>query len=124
MINDQTIYNLDNLKNKKLHELQEIGWQLDAMPKGDRRIPQNWIDAIVAKNLTESIKVQALEPSFEIGDLVKSVHERWGLEKESLTGTVTLIHPSGGVRVNFGPGGTFDYSRPKKDLIKASTKEV
>lgn len=134
MIN-QAIYTLDSLKNKKLHELQEIGWQVDAMPKGDRRIPQNWIDAILAKNLalpqasqikqlTKVIEVQALDTSFKIGDLVKSIHERWGLEKESLTGKVILIHPSGKVRVNFGSGGTYDYSHPKKDLIKASTERA
>ncbi|MEG4121905.1 hypothetical protein QUA43_31150, partial [Microcoleus sp. N9_B4] len=253
------MYTLENLQQKNLKELKEIGWQLNVMPDGDRRCRQNWIDALVgtvppllqllevppaaqvepveaiepvidnafdAEEFRQThdaeiesyfqslIEVQAQEPievqrqetrfnldicwvvdaedhfvgflpvpadeylsgrrsfaarpgdrvvepgsviikpietppgveskfgrivypksavkliaiqaldSFEIGDLVESVHERWGIEEESLVGKVTHISPSGRVRVDFGPGGTFDYSRPGKDLIKASIQEV
>ena len=62
-------------------------------------------------------EVQALA-SFKIGDLVKSLTKRRGIKNKSLTGTVVLIHPSGGVRVAFFGGGTLDYSPSQlKDLI-------
>jgi hypothetical protein len=62
-------------------------------------------------------EVQALA-SFKIGDLVKSLTKRRGIKNKSLTGSVVLIHPSGGVRVTFFGGGTLDYSRSQlKDLI-------
>jgi hypothetical protein len=54
-------------------------------------------------------EVQALA-SFKIGDLVKSLTKRRGIKNKSLTGSVVLIHPSGGVRVTFFGGGTLDYS--------------
>ncbi|MEG4964466.1 MULTISPECIES: hypothetical protein [unclassified Microcoleus] len=135
------MYTLESLQQKNLKELKEIGCQLDVLPEGDRRCRQNWIDALVGvqppllqlleaspaevvEPVQEAIEVQATEPieiqalaSFQIGDLVKSVSQRWGIENKSLTGTVILVHQSGGVRVDFGSGGTFDYSRPGlKDL--------
>jgi hypothetical protein len=70
------------------------------------------------KRVQEPIEeVQALV-SFKIGDLVKSLTKQRGIKNKSLTGTVVLIHPSGGVRVTFFGGGTLDYSRSQlKDLI-------
>lgn len=221
-LSPKPMYTLEQLQQKNLKELKEIGWQLNVLPDGDRRCRQNWIDALIGvqppllqlledspgvefEPVQEPIEVQAQEPllespaealecpscgavhalystkdyldrpeirclhcdysrfknypgaiqleaqeppieskfgrivypkstespianqalaSFEIGDLVESVHERWGIEKKSLIGTVILIHPSGKVRVNFGTGGVFDYSRPGQDLIKASIQTV
>ena len=63
-------------------------------------------------------------PKFKVGDLVQSKTMLWGIEKESLTGTVILVLPNGGVRVCFGDvssgfGGTFDFSKSKlEDLIQ------
>jgi hypothetical protein len=163
------MYTPEELKRKSFAELKEIGYELDVLPEGDRRLRRNWIRAIeqaakksldvevqepiigtvenapgvevepvqeapleskfsrivypkpAAKSIApplETSVVHNVAPKFQVGDLVNDKYQRWGLEEKSLTGTITLIHPAGGVRVNFGPGGTFDYSRPKlKNLI-------
>jgi len=56
---------------------------------------------------------------FQVGDLVKSVGQRWGISPD-LTGEVVALNPSGGLFVYFGPAaGHRDYSRfESKDLIK------
>ncbi|MEG4396491.1 hypothetical protein [Microcoleus sp. BROC3] len=43
-------YTLDELKQKSLKELKEIGHQLNVLPEGDKRCRQNWIEAIVGIN--------------------------------------------------------------------------
>ena len=44
------MYILENLQQKNLKELKEMGWQLHVMPEGDKRCRQNWIDALVGIN--------------------------------------------------------------------------
>ncbi|MEG3907328.1 hypothetical protein QT979_08535 [Microcoleus sp. w2-18bC1] len=44
------MYTPENLQQKNLKELKEIGWELNILPDGDRRCRQNWIDALVGKN--------------------------------------------------------------------------
>ncbi|WP_445243958.1 hypothetical protein [Microcoleus sp. OTE_8_concoct_300] len=44
------MYALEQLQQKSLKELKEIGWQLNVLPASDRRCRQNWIDAIVGVN--------------------------------------------------------------------------
>ena len=135
------MYTLEQLQQKSLKDLKEIGWQLNVLPEGDRRLRQSWIDAIAGVNppLLQLLEVspealvdrpqKAIAPatktqkcvqkpmeevqalaSFKIGDLVKSLTKRRGIKNKSLTGSVVLIHPSGGVRVTFFGGGTLDYS--------------
>ncbi|MEG4121901.1 hypothetical protein QUA43_31120 [Microcoleus sp. N9_B4] len=41
------MYTLEQLQQKNLKELKEIGWQLNVVPEGDRRCRQNWIDALI-----------------------------------------------------------------------------
>jgi len=41
------MYTLEELKQKNLKELKEIGWQLNVLPDGDRRCRRNWIKALV-----------------------------------------------------------------------------
>ena len=61
---------------------------------------------------------------FKVGDLVRSKTMLWGINKESLIGTVILMFPRGRVRVTFGNaisayGGTFDF-HTVEDLINIS----
>ena len=44
------MYTLEQLQQKSLKELKEIGFQLNVFPVADRRCRQNWIDAIVGVN--------------------------------------------------------------------------
>ncbi|MEG4855654.1 hypothetical protein QUB10_32875 [Microcoleus sp. B5-D4] len=41
------MYTLEQLQQKNLKELKEIGFELNILPDGDRRCRQNWIDALV-----------------------------------------------------------------------------
>lgn len=44
------MYSLEQLQQKNIKQLKEIGWQLNVMPEGDKRCRQNWIDVIVGVN--------------------------------------------------------------------------
>src|SRR4028119_1690218 len=44
------MYALEQLQQKSLNELKEIGWQLNVLPEGDRRRRESWINAIVGVN--------------------------------------------------------------------------
>ena len=44
------MYILENLQQKNLKELKEIGWQLNVMPEADKRCRQNWINVLVGLN--------------------------------------------------------------------------
>jgi hypothetical protein len=44
------MYALEQLQQKTLAELKEIGWRLNVLPDGDRRRRQSWIDAITGIN--------------------------------------------------------------------------
>jgi hypothetical protein len=49
-LSKKNMYTLQQLQQKNLAELKEIGWQLNVLPASDRRCRQNWIDAIVGVN--------------------------------------------------------------------------
>ncbi|MEG4842482.1 hypothetical protein [Microcoleus sp. B9-D4] len=76
------MYTLEQLQQKNLKELKEIGQQLSVLPDGDRRCRQNWIDALVGvqppllqlletspgvevEPVSEAIEVQDQEPLLE-----------------------------------------------------------
>jgi hypothetical protein len=44
------MYTLEQLEQKNIKQLKEIGHQLNVLPDADRRCRQNWIDAIVGVN--------------------------------------------------------------------------
>jgi len=44
------MYTLEQLENKSLKELKEIGWELNVLPEGDRRYRESWINAIAGVN--------------------------------------------------------------------------
>jgi hypothetical protein len=44
------MYTLEQLKNKSLKELKEIGWELNVLPENDRRYRESWINAIAGVN--------------------------------------------------------------------------
>lgn len=54
------MYTLKDLQDKNLKELKEIGWQLNVLPEGDRRVRQNWINALIG---TQPPLLQLLEVS-------------------------------------------------------------
>ncbi|NQE38510.1 hypothetical protein [Microcoleus asticus] len=73
------MYTLENLQQKNLKELKEIGQQMNVLPEGDRRLRRNWIDAIAGvvppllqlletspgvevEPVQEAIEVQVQEP--------------------------------------------------------------
>ncbi|MEG4275170.1 MULTISPECIES: hypothetical protein [unclassified Microcoleus] len=74
------MYTLEQLQQKNLKELKEIGWQLNVVPEGDRRCRQNWIDALIGvqppllqlledspgvEPVQEAIEIQRQEPLLE-----------------------------------------------------------
>src|SRR6476661_661778 len=64
------MYSLEQLQQKNIKQLKEIGWQLNVMPEGDKRCRQNWIDAIVGVNppllqLLEVSPTTSVEPVYE-----------------------------------------------------------
>jgi hypothetical protein len=44
------MYTLEQLEQKNIKQLKEIGHQLNVLPEADRRCRQNWIDVIVGVN--------------------------------------------------------------------------
>jgi hypothetical protein len=44
------MYTLEQLQQKNIKQLKEIGWQLNVFPAGDKRCRQNWIDALARVN--------------------------------------------------------------------------
>jgi hypothetical protein len=44
------MYTLEQLQQKNIKQLKEIGWQLNVFPAGDKRCRQNWIDALAGVN--------------------------------------------------------------------------
>ena len=64
------MYTLEELKQKSIKELKEIGWQLNVLPEGDRRCRQNWIDALTGVNpplleLLELLEVETVQEAIE-----------------------------------------------------------
>ncbi|EGK89271.1 hypothetical protein D0A34_23680 [Microcoleus vaginatus PCC 9802] len=60
-------YTLDELKQKTLKELKQIGYQLNVLPDDDRRYARNWVNALVGKQppllqLLEASPVAEVEP--------------------------------------------------------------
>jgi hypothetical protein len=44
------MYTLEELQQKSIKELKEIGWQLNVLPAGDRGCHQSWIDRSPVQN--------------------------------------------------------------------------
>jgi len=61
------MYTLEQLEQKNIKQLKEIGHQLNVLPEADRRCRQNWIDALVGVNLP---LLQLLEAS-PVGEKVE-----------------------------------------------------
>jgi len=76
------MYTLESLHQKNLKELRQIGWELNLQPEGDKRLRDNWINAIADATLpllqllkdspaaevepvAEAIEPQAQEPLLE-----------------------------------------------------------
>lgn len=61
------MYTLEQLQQKNLNELREIGWQLNVLPKGDRRCRRNWIKVLIGVEppLLEVSPVAQVEPVAE-----------------------------------------------------------
>ena len=59
------IYTLEELKGKNFAELKKIGYELNVLPKGDRRRRESWIDAIVGVNLPLLARLEA-SPAGEV----------------------------------------------------------
>ncbi len=138
---DSHVYTRELLGKHSLPELKEIAQCFSLVPEGNKIFRETWIAALVGMPFPtvrlldyqprETIENppavdRAQEPidlstekSLNVGDLVQSRTQLWGIEKKPLIGTVVSLLSSGGVRVCFGAGGTFDFSRSLrlKDLI-------
>jgi hypothetical protein len=66
------MYTLEQLQQKALKELKEIGWQLNVLPAGDRRCRQNWIDAIVGVN-PPLLALLEVSPGVEVESVAESI---------------------------------------------------
>ncbi len=90
------MYTLEQLQQKNLKELKEIGWQLNVLPAGDRRCRKNWIDALISKNPP---LLQLLEASLVAE--VEAVHE--AIEPvgpfNGLQSAIDALIAAGGARV-------------------------
>jgi len=59
------MYTLEQLQQKSLKELKEIGGELNVLPDGDRRRRQSWIDAIVGVN-PPLLQLLEVSPAVEV----------------------------------------------------------
>ena len=66
------MYTLEQLQQKTLKELKEIGWCLNVLPAGDRRCRQNWIDALVGTNLP-LLKLLETSPGVEVDQVFEAI---------------------------------------------------
>lgn len=71
------MYTLENLQQKNLKELKEIGYQLNALPDGNKRCRQNWID-VIADVLPPLLEPLETSPGVE----VESAHEPIEIQRQ------------------------------------------
>jgi hypothetical protein len=69
------MYTLEQLQNKSLKELKEIGWELNVLPEGDRRYRENWIEAIAGINppLLQLLEVSPAEVQAQESPIIETV---------------------------------------------------
>ena len=68
------MYTLEQLQQKNIKELKEIGLQLNVLPEGDKRCHQNWIDALVGVNLP-LLQLLELSPAASVVEQVQPIIE-------------------------------------------------
>jgi nitrous oxidase accessory protein NosD len=68
------MYALEQLQQKSLKELKEIGWQLNVLPVSDRRYRQNWIDALVGIN-PPLLQLLEVSPAASVVEQVQPIIE-------------------------------------------------
>jgi hypothetical protein len=68
------MYTLEQLQQKNIKELKEIGLQLNVLPEGDKRCRQNWIDALVGVNLP-LLQLLELSPAASVVEQVQPIIE-------------------------------------------------
>jgi hypothetical protein len=68
------MYTLEQLQQKNIKELKEIGLQLNVLPEGDKRCRQNWIDALVGVN-PPLLQLLELSPAASVVEQVQPIIE-------------------------------------------------
>jgi len=76
------MYSQKELQGKSLLELKEIGWQMRALPEGDRRLRRNWIRAIKAAEQAADVNDEVNEPGASQEPLKQVAENSPGLEVE------------------------------------------
>ena len=90
------MYSLEELQQKNIKQLKEIGWQLNVMPEGDKRCRQNWIDALVGIN-PPLLQLLEVSPAAEEVELAAKAIAPVAPVQESL---IETVETSPGVRVD------------------------
>jgi len=87
------MYNLEELKQKSIKELKEIGWQLNVLPSGDRRCRINWINALagVQPPLLELLETS---PGVEIEPVQEAIEVQRQEPIESKFGRIVYSKPA------------------------------
>jgi hypothetical protein len=69
------MYTLEQLEQKNIKQLKEIGHQLNVLPDADRRCRQNWINAIVGVNspLLQLLEVSPAASVEQVQPIIKTV---------------------------------------------------
>jgi hypothetical protein len=69
------MYSLEQLQQKNIKQLKEIGWQLNVMPEGDKRCRQNWIDALADVNppLLQLLEVSPADVQAQESPIIETV---------------------------------------------------
>jgi len=103
------MYTLEQLQQKSLNELKEIGWQLNVVPAGDRRYRQSWIDALVGVNppLLQLLEVSPAASIEQVQEVIVPV------AKTSPVGSVEQVQESP-IESKFG---RIVYPRPAQEAI-------
>jgi len=80
------MYTLEQLEQKNIKELKEIGWQLNVLPEADRRCRQNWIDAIVGVNppLLQLLEVSPAASVEQVQPIIETVEMPSAVEVEQV----------------------------------------
>src|SRR4028118_1454151 len=68
------MYTLEQLEQKNIKQLKEIGHQLNVLPDVDRRCRQNWIDVIVGVN-PPLLQLLELSPAASVVEQVQPIIE-------------------------------------------------
>ena len=90
------MYTLEELRDKTFKELKALGYQLNALPDGDKRCRQNWIDAIAGVNppLLALLEESAPADSDSSG----------AIEVQTSPGAIEVQTSPGAIEVQASPG--------------------